>query len=164
MTENTPRKTKKEPLKELARCKKEKDEYIDGWKRAKADFANYKKEEQQRFVEFSRISREMLMYELIAVLDSFALGIVMSRGDTIEKKGVELIRNQFADTLKKYGLEKIQIVSGAAFDPGRHEAVSEEESNEPEGTILEEMEAGYMLDGKVLRPARVKISKGIIKQ
>lgn len=158
--EKSPKVSQEKIIQELKQCKKEKDEYLAGWKRAKADFVNYKKEEGQRFVEFGRMSQEALMQELIAVLDSFALGTIMSHGETMEKKGVELIRNQLADTLSKYGLEKIQVSSGAAFNPSIHEAVTEEASDKPEGVIIEEVEAGYMFSGKVLRPARVKISKG----
>lgn len=145
---------------ELTRCKKERDEYLDGWKRAKADFINYKKEEQERFDKTARVQKEKLIQELVTVLDSFTLGIMASKDDVMEKRGVELIYNQFVDILKRYGLKKIPIKAGDMFDPTKHEAVTEVESNKPEGTIVEEIESGYILHDKVLRPVRVVLSKG----
>lgn len=143
----------------LTKCEKEKEEYLDGWKRAKADFVNYKNEEAQRFENFYRMNQEVIMRELIAVLDSFELGISSSGGEAIEKKGVELIRNQLENALKKHGVEKIKVSLGDKFDPSKHEAVAEIESEKPAGTIIEEIEQGYMFLGKILRPARVKVAK-----
>ena len=145
---------------ELTRCKKECDEYLNGWKRAKADFINYKKEEHERFDKTARVQKEKLIQELVTVLDSFTLGIMANKDDVMEKRGVELIYNQFVDTLKRYGLKKIPIKAGDMFDPTKHEAVTEVESNKPEGTIVEEIESGYILHDKVLRPVRVVLSKG----
>jgi len=143
----------------LAECEKEKKEYLDGWKRAKADFINYRKEEEKRLAHFARMSKGVIMQELINVLDSFDVGVSINKSDTMEKKGVELIRNQLENILRKYGLEKINVSPGDKFDPARHEAVSEAESDQPEGTIVEEVEKGYMISGEVLRPAKVKIAK-----
>ena len=91
----------------LTECEKEKKEYLDGWKRAKADFINYKKEEEERLTHFARMSRGVIIQELINVLDSFDVGVSMNKSDTMEKKGVELIRNQLENILRTYGLKKI---------------------------------------------------------
>src|SRR3989344_1580085 len=82
---------------ELAKCEKERDEYLDGWKRAKADLANYKKDELKHFEEFAKWSQESLIREVIVVLDSFDLALVSSDGDEQSKRGLQLIRNQLED-------------------------------------------------------------------
>lgn len=166
MTED--KKTKKGPKKdkskkvqeELLACKKERDEYLKGWQRAKADFENYKNREEERFESHDRREKEDLMRDLSVVLDSFELGITMSEGETVEKRGVELIRNQLADVLKRRGFEKIEVKPGDEFDPNVHEAVDRVDSDLPQDKIVEEVEKGYVFKGKVIKPSRVKISKG----
>lgn len=150
--------------KKLEECEKEKNEYLNGWKRAKADFINYKKEERERFENFLIAQQSVLMSELLAVLDSFDLGLVMSKGDLIEKKGVELIRNQLEGVLRKNGVVRIKTSVGDRFDLSKHEALEEIESELPEGTVVEVVEKGYMLHDKVLRPVKVKVSKGQSKK
>ncbi len=71
--------------KELRKCKKEREEYLDGWKRTKADFINYKKEEVKRFREFAKLSNEALVLELITVLDSFNLGLAVLEDKPAQK-------------------------------------------------------------------------------
>jgi molecular chaperone GrpE len=144
----------------LKKCEEERDEYLNGWKRAKADFINYKKEEAERFREFAKISNEALISELLVVLDSFNLGLtVLEKGNPAEK-GMRLIKSQLEDTLKKYGLERIAAKPGDEFDPNRHEGLGEVESNEKSGSIAEVVEVGYTLNGRVIRPAKVQVSKG----
>ncbi|HXF44356.1 MAG TPA: nucleotide exchange factor GrpE [Candidatus Paceibacterota bacterium] len=151
-------KKEKEPT-DLEKCQRERDEYLAGWQRAKADFSNYKKEEAQRFADFAKISQEALVAELIAVLDSFELGLAVSGSDSASEKGMLLIKNQLEDTLKKYGLEKINVEIGKPFDPKLQEAIAEVESERPPGTVVEVAGTGYLLGGRVLRPAKVKLSK-----
>ena len=150
---------KSEPASELETCRKERDEYLAGWQRARADFANYKKEELERLAELSRYATEGLIRELIVALDNFDLGIAALERQGPVEKGVYMIRAQIEDILKKYGLARIPIKPGDAFDPAYAEAVAEADSSEPPGTIAEVIEAGYKLHDKVARPARVKISK-----
>ena len=144
---------------ELEVCMKKCDEYLDGWKRAKADFLNYKKEEMERISELMKFGSESMMLDLITVLDSFNLGISLS-SDEAAKKGMLLIKTQLEDILKRYGLEKISVERGGAFDPKVQEAVDEIISEHPEGLVAEEIEKGYILNGKVIRPIKVKLSKG----
>ena len=87
-------------------------------------------------------------------------GITVLKEDDPGRKGLELIRHQLEDLMKKYGLERISVSVGDKFDPSRHEAVAEVSAEGPPGMIVEEAERGYALNGKVVRPARVKISKG----
>jgi molecular chaperone GrpE len=146
--------------KKLAETEAKAEEYLAGWQRAKADFANYKKDEIQRFEEFAKYSSADLIKEFINVLDSFDLAIAALQKNGPVEKGVYMIRTQIEDILEKRGVEKIGIKIGSDFDPGVSEAIAVVESEEPEGKVLEEIEAGYRLYGKVLRPARVTISKG----
>ncbi len=144
---------------ELEKTLKERDEYLDGWKRSKADLINYKKEELKRLEDMAKYATEDIMKDLIAVLDSFDLALVSlkSVGNGAEK-GVQMIKSQLEDMLKKSGLTKINASPGEEFDPSRQEAVVVVDGGES-GKIAEEIEPGYMLYNKMLRPIRVKIFK-----
>jgi len=144
----------------LGRCARERDEYLNGWKRAKADLANYRKEEEERFSVFAQFSTEALIAELLALFDSFDLGLAAVNDDGEAKRGFYLIRGQLEDILKRRGLETILAPPGTPFDPARHEGVGEMTSEYPPGTVAEEESRGYAFGGRVLRPARVKVSKG----
>lgn len=141
----------------LEKVKKERDEYLDGWKRAKADFINYKKEELRRLEEVVKFANEGMIRDLIDVLDSFELALATMKGTPAEK-GVFLIKTKLEDCLKKRGVSVIEVGEGEKFDPNLHEAVEMVEGGESD-TIAEEIETGYMLHGKVIRPARVKVFK-----
>lgn len=129
------------------------DEYLDGWKRAKADFINYQKDEAKRAVVMIQFANEQLLKELLAVLDSFDLSLKNSDNSTIA------IHTQLENILKKAGLEKITVAVGDLFDPMIHEAISEADDGGKSGAILEILANGYILYSKVIRPARVKINK-----
>ena len=154
-------KEKAEEVDELTKCQKERDEYLDGWKRAKADLINYKKDETKRFENVVRFSNESLVRELINVLDSFDLALVAleAENDSRKEKGLYLIRQQLEDILKRVGLERIIVSVGQPFDPGLQEAIASIESDKPAGTVIEEVEKGYLLSGRLIRPARVKVAK-----
>ncbi len=144
---------------DLEKCQKEKDEYLDGWKRAKADLINYKKDEAKRFETMIKFSNESLVRDLIIVLDSFDLALIVLEKDGKAEKGIYLIRAQIEDILRQNGLERVIISVGQQFDPSLQEAVASVESDKPSGIIIEEVERGYMLHGKLVRPARVKVAK-----
>jgi molecular chaperone GrpE len=156
----TPQNPQNDLHEQLAKYEKDRDDYLAGWQRAKADLINYKKDEMRRMEELARYATEDLLEELIGILDNFDLGIAaMERMGPVEK-GVYMIRSQMEDILKKRGLLRIQIKIGDIFDPSYAEAIAEEESDKPPGTIVQEIEPGYKLHDKIIRPARVKISKG----
>lgn len=144
---------------ELEKIKAQREEYLEGWKRAKADFLNYKKDEEKRLTAIIKLGNEQMVRDLIAVLDSFDLAVVSLGGDGKVEKGVYLIRAQLEDALKKYGLERLTVSVGQPFDPMVHEAVASVESDKPSGTVTDEVEKGYFLSGKLIRPARVKVAK-----
>ncbi|OGY58396.1 MAG: nucleotide exchange factor GrpE [Candidatus Colwellbacteria bacterium RIFCSPLOWO2_12_FULL_44_13] len=141
----------------IVRLEKEKQEYLDGWKRAKADLINYRKDELKRFEEIARFGTEDVMLDLTLILDSFDLA--MRSGTAESNEGVRMIKTQLMDILKRRGLERIPIKKGDEFNPTLHEAVAESEEDEAPGKITEELSAGYMLNGRVIRPARVKVAK-----
>jgi molecular chaperone GrpE len=176
MADNVQEQENQEQNGELAKCQKERDEYLDGWKRAKADLANYKKDEVRRFEGVVKFANEALIRELINVLDSFDLAILalesqtrinadLTRTDAERNKikgdlrGLYLIRTQMEDALRQQGLERVIVSVGQPFDPALQEAIAAVESDKPSGTIIEEVEKGYLLNGKLIRPARVKVGK-----
>lgn len=144
----------------LAECEKLRDEYLDGWKRAKADLVNYKKEEMERFAAVVKFGNEALVKELLIILDSFDLGIAALEDTNPAKHGMRLIESQLLEILKRQGVERITASPGEQFDPSKHEAVGEVPSESPPGAIVEEVGRGYVVSGKVIRASRVIISKG----
>lgn len=145
--------------KKLTQCEKTRDEYLAGWQRAKADFINYKKEEMERLREMARYGNEDVLRDVIVVLDSFDLAIrAMEKSGDVDN-GIYMIRTQLEDVLRKRGAERLEAKIGGQFDPSTTEVVAQVESDEFPGTVLEEIEAGWKLHDKILRPARVKVSK-----
>lgn len=142
----------------LKKCQKEKEEYLDGWQRAKADFINSRKEEEKRREELVKFSNFMLISEILPVFDSFDLAFSGKEENEKSSKGFLFIKSQLEDILKKYGLEVIKAL-GEKFNPELHESVGEVESDKESGIVIEEVQKGYMLNGRVLRAAKVKISK-----
>ncbi len=145
--------------KTLAEAERQRDEYLAGWQRARADFLNYKKEELAHLEEVSRYGNADMIKELIGIIDNFDLALRTLEKDGPVEKGIYIIRMQIEDILKKRGLEKISLHAGDPFDPAVAEALSAVASDQPPGTIVEEIEPGYRLYEKVLRPARVIVSK-----
>lgn len=150
-----------ELAKESEKCKAERDEYLAGWQRAKADFSNYQKDEARRNEEFAKWALAAFVNELLSILDSFEVALSQGAGEA-EKMGLKLIRNQFLSALTKYGLEPIPAEKGSKFNPELHEAISREPSPQDEDTILEEIQKGYLLHNRVLRPSKVKVASKVI--
>jgi len=157
--------TKKQ--KELEKLKKEKDEYLKGWQRERADFINYKKDEKERFKEVVRFSNERIVKSLIAVLDGFDLAIESFLKEGKDKKendnylkGIYLIKSQLQDILEKEGVNEIKVKIGEKLNPAFHEvvAMAENEKFAPD-TIIKILEKGYILNNKVIRPCRVILAK-----
>ncbi len=147
----------------LAKCEKEREEYLAGWQRQRADFLNYKKEEKERFLEFMKFANEGLILELLAILDNFERAkqtIPKDRENDQVIQGFLNIQAQLEDLLKKQGVEEIELKVGEKFDPSVAEVVEMVEDKEKEEeTIAEILEKGYKLHGKLIRPAKVKVYK-----
>ena len=139
---------------ELNTCKKEKEEYLIGWQRAKADFINYRKDEEKQREEFIKFATKAVLYDILGALDSVDIALKHK-----ESEGMREIKNQFLEILKHNRVEEIKINEGTKFDPAEHEAVEESdvETGAKDGVILEELQKGYKLFNRVLRPAKVKV-------
>ena len=139
----------KEKLKDAEQKTKE---YLDGWQRSQADFINLRKRDEEAKVEFIKFAKLSLIEELIPVLDSF--NIAVSRGH----KDLEPLRNQLFTVLMTNGLEELDSI-GKIFNPHEHEAlgVIPTDKEEEDHQVLEELQKGYKLNGKIVRPAKVKV-------
>src|SRR3989344_6839235 len=143
ITDNHPEKSK--PI-ELETLKAQCEEYLNGWKRAKADLANSKTEEGKRLADFAKFIGESMMKDLITVLDSFALAVAAIPETNEARKGIIIIQSQLEDALKKHGLEKITTQEGDAFNPAQHEAIAlVDVSGKPPELVAQEIEKGYSL-------------------
>jgi molecular chaperone GrpE len=143
----------------IGELQKKSEEYLNGWKRERADFLNYKKEEMERIGSLVKYANEEIILKLLPVLDNLCLAV-----KHLSDPGVEQIQKQLEDFLKKEGIEPIKTI-GEKFDPNTMEAVGAASQSEaslaPEGreTVTEEVQRGYTLHGKLIRPAKVKINK-----
>ncbi len=170
MKEEKPKKEKKakeptistEELNKLKAALKEKEELQDKYLRLAAEFENFKKriyKEQEQFLQFSN---ERILTQLLPIIDDFDRAHEAAKEHKhgeVFSKGVEMILNQLHKLLKDNGVEKIKSV-GEKFDPNRHEAITTVETDKYEDDIAaEEVSPGYMLNGRLLRAAKVKISK-----
>ncbi|MEX2090781.1 MAG: nucleotide exchange factor GrpE [Candidatus Paceibacterota bacterium] len=135
------------------------EEYLNNWKRERADFLNYKKDEFKRLSEFAKFANEGVLMEVIELMDDLE-----TASKKIDDPGLAQIIKKLEEFLKKYDIEK--IAAKKDFDPALHEAVSTEarprqaegEAGEG-GDKIEEVRAGYKMHDKIIRPARVKIIK-----
>lgn len=144
----------------LAECEKIRDEYLSGWQRAKADYQNLQKETVERFVEEFEAGQRHIIREVLSARDDLAQAQKNMPKELIENswvKGIEGILRNLEQRLSALGVEAIEA-TGKAFDPMYHESLESVESTEPEGTVIEEVQKGYLYKGRVLRPARVKIA------
>lgn len=136
-------------------------EHYDRYLRALADFENYRRRVQREREEWTRLAQERLLRDLLPVLDNFdrALQVDPDPGQLQGfVAGIELIRRELLKVLERIGVISFSAV-GEPFDPQRHEAVMRVETTEvPSQTVVEEIERGYLLGDRVLRPARVKVA------
>ncbi len=148
--------------KQLTECQKLNEEYLDGWKRARADFFNYKKEETERISKLIKYGNEEFILKLLPVLDNLDIAekeLPEELKNNQWAEGVLKTKNQIINFLKNQGIEEIKSLK-ERFNPNFHEAVDVvEKDNYESGIIIEEIKKGYLFHGKVLRPAKVKVSK-----
>ncbi len=141
---------------ELTLAKEELEDKQNKLLRALADFDNYKKRSALDREQFLQFANEGLITELLPILDGF--GRAMEHAPEKAAKGIALIRKQFEDVLKKHGIAEIEAL-GKPYDPNLHEAILQKEHKGPENVIIEEMQKGYTLHGRVIRPSMVIVSK-----
>ncbi|MFA5021528.1 MAG: nucleotide exchange factor GrpE [Patescibacteria group bacterium] len=147
---------------ELILAQKKAEEHLDGWRRAKADYLNLKKESESRQGELIQFANAALIAQLLPIFDHFKLACQHVPKDDAKKDwvvGFFHIKKQFEDFLKNLGIEEIKTV-GEKFNPEFHEAVVHEKMQGFEADeIFEEVKSGYLLYGKVVNPAKVKVAK-----
>lgn len=147
---------------ELEIAKREAAENLAGWQRSKADFLNYKKQQESFVSEVRKAAAEDCWLELLPVVDNFALATKHLPCDLQNSewvRGVLHIQTMLEKLLADNGVEPIMAL-GKKFDPEIAEAVAETWGEEPAGEVTEEVQRGYLLRGKVLRAAKVKVAKG----
>ena len=141
---------------EMGELKAKCEEYLNGWKRERADFLNYKKDEMERIGQLAKYANEEIILNILPVLDNLYLAQAH-----INDNGLSQVIKQFQDLLKKEGIEHIKVLE-KPFDPNTMEIVGESSgdpmSANPE-TVTEEIQRGYIMHGKIIRVAKVKISK-----
>jgi len=137
---------------------KTKAELQDRALRLQAEFDNFRKRTEKDRIEFSQYAGMELIRELLPVLDNFELALKVECASKDYAKGVEMIYQRMADTLKKAGLEPIEA-AGQIFDPHVHQAVERFPTDQAaEDTVLSEFQRGYKFKGKLLRASMVKVA------
>ena len=145
----------------LKKCEHERGEYLAGWQRAKADYINFQKSQERLVSDIQKFVLEDALVKILNVVDSFEQALKFQPEELKNSewaKGVLQIKNKLDDFLKSRGVEAIKTLN-EKFNPEFHEAIEAIISDAEEGMIVEEVQKGYALHGKVIRPARVKISK-----
>ena len=148
-------------------CKKC-DEYLAGWKRAQADYANLKRDAEKEKTEYAKYANERLLDALLPAFDQFEIALAFapkSEDVAADPKrfdgwlaGLKAVRSMWESTFREIGLER--VATDGTFDPFLHEAVAEESVEGKEvGVILRTEQSGWKLHGKLLRPTKVIVAK-----
>jgi molecular chaperone GrpE len=157
-------------INEIEELKAKTEEYLNGWKRERADFLNYKKDEMERIGNLAKYANEELILNLLPVLDNLNLAETYLKDLPAQAgEGIFQIKKQFLDLLKKEGIEPMKTLY-EKFDPNYMEVVEEVDARdashgedgwkvEEPGIVVEVVQEGYTLHNKIIRVAKVKISK-----
>ncbi len=127
--------------------------------RQRADVDNYRKQLDKEKEDFVKCANKDIILDLLEVADNFERALpLLRKKDPESARGMDIVYKHLMKTLEKYGLCRIEAM-GKKFDPGYHEAFLQEETEGPEGMVLEELQRGYLLKDKVIRHSKVKVSK-----
>jgi molecular chaperone GrpE len=146
---------------EIADLKRERDDLYDRLLRKTAEFDNYRRRLERERREQSDIAVVDLLMQLLSVMDDFDRALTVDAGPEAiaYRKGVELIHAKMNDVLRRYNVRPFDVI-GVDFDPNLHQAVVHEASPEHrEGEVIGELQRGYMIGDRLLRPAMVKVAK-----
>jgi molecular chaperone GrpE len=149
---------------DLKKCQSEKQEYLDGWQRAKADFVNYKKRSEESKTELAKYASENIILEIIPIIDNFEQAFknkkVWELVDENWRKGIEMIHLQLVDVLKRNNVTEIESL-GQEFDPKIHESVEivKVDDKDDNDKIIDVLQKGYQMGDKVIRHPNVKVGK-----
>ena len=141
--------------------RRERDDYHDRWLRKTAEFDNYRRRVDRERREQADQAVVDLLQEVLLVVDDFDRALTIEAGDDAAayRKGIELIHAKLHDLLRRQGVTAMEVV-GTDFDPNVHQAVVHEPSTDHrEGEIIGELRRGYLINGRLLRPAMVKVAK-----
>jgi len=148
--------------KHLEELRKEKDDIFAKLQRVAADYDNYQKRSAKQIAESVAYEKDKIVKSLLPVLDNFDHTIANASSDVNDQallKGVQIIYDQMLDVLKGHGIEQIES-AGKPFNPAHHEAITHRsENNKEEGLVLEELQKGYKLNGRLIRASRVVVNK-----
>ena len=148
--------------KELDEIRLKSEEYLEGWQRARAEFANFRKRVERDREQTHQVAAGNIMRSFLEVLDDLerALKNRPQEGEgAVWAGGIELIYRKFLKILESQGVNPMQA-EDELFDPNLHEAITHEESPDHEsGEIIEVVQTGYMIGDRVLRPALVRVAK-----
>jgi molecular chaperone GrpE len=174
---------KKQPPKEqkeiIDKLQKQSNEYLAGWQRCKADFENYRKQQEEWAKDYCQRATEDLIFEIVPVLDNFELALnhLPQNPDARSwSEGIAHIKRQLEEVLEKNKVKKIEVKPGDPFNPNLHECVNGsqiEDSSERqppnskkqkiEFIVKEVMLTGYYLNNRVLRPTKVTVKNNYVK-
>jgi molecular chaperone GrpE len=147
---------------ELAEARAQAEEYLDGWQRARAELANYKKRVDQDQENARQMANVNLLSKLLPVLDDFERAFQTVPPELAEEtwvEGMNMVRRKLQQVIEQDGVTPIET-EGQTFDPTYHEAVTYEEmEGYEEGQIIAEVQKGYKIGERVLRPALVRVAK-----
>ncbi|HEY7738227.1 MAG TPA: nucleotide exchange factor GrpE [Candidatus Limnocylindria bacterium] len=144
----------------LALTREQADEHLRNWQRAAADFSNYKRRTEEDRRSADLFANAVLLTRLLAVLDDFDRALDNVPEDAHESwlEGVTLVERKLRSLLEAEGVTPIEAI-GQPFDPNLHEAVVHEETAEaPDNAVIGEVQRGYLLHGRVLRPSLVRVA------
>ncbi len=147
---------------QLEEAKTQAAEYLDGWQRARAELANFKKRMEREKAQWEEDIRGEVLSSLLEVLDDFDRAMdnlpdEIADHDWVD--GIRLIHRKLWAQLEALGLREIEVEEGQPFDPRFHEAVTHEQSDDhEEGTVIEVLRKGYMINDRVLRHAMVRVA------
>ncbi|MFA6520225.1 MAG: nucleotide exchange factor GrpE [Candidatus Paceibacterota bacterium] len=156
------KKTLKKLRGDLKQAEASKQEYLNGWQKERAEFANYKKDEDNRRILFSEAMRERIIMRFLSVADSFNMAFAnreaWEKVDENWRKGVEYIYSQLNAIFEEYGVKEIGEV-GESFDPNIHQSIDmvETDSKDMDHKVATIIQKGYKLGERVIRPARVNV-------
>jgi len=149
--EEKPENRLKNLKKQLIECKREKEENLTQAQRARADLINYRRRQEDALPEFIAMGQVNIIQRILPVLDSLEAGAE-------KNEDIKQIKEQMISALKECNIEEIKAM-GEKFNPEYHEALDQVESEEESGIIIEQIQKGYLLNKKALRPSKVRVAK-----
>lgn len=153
----------KDLMEQLNQAQAQAAEYLDGWQRARAEFANYKRRTEAERIELSATAGADVLTRVLPVIDDFDRAANTLPDDLKDHawiNGVMLIYRKLINTLDASNVKPIVVQPGDTFDPAIHEAITHEDSDQfSSGQIIAELQRGYKMGERVLRPAMVRVAK-----